>query len=467
MAATNEQVIAWLTANPTATDAQITAIANETGVTPAQLAAVTGLPEASIAARMGTAPSLLSPVSAPPPPPPPPPTPASPSYKDYLGSTDYLGKIVDSLNSGQTKVVTSRNVTGTIVTDEYGTPVFQPFLTEQEGGGNPRALTPAEIAQAKYNPTTERTELTVPVSVAPYIDTSKIPNFPIETWPVQDLGNGAYKLSVMNNSNNGYANVLFQPDATGKATITESNPTSFESYDAGNFFSNFAGAAKDLASSDAAKLIALAAAGGAFTPVGAAGAAGAGAGAGGLSAFDAMGADMVTGALPGAATAATLTAPSALDVLGADMVTGAMPGVASTLAPVVAGTGTTLGTGLTLPGIIKALPLISTVASLVNPPTTPTPTTTGATGFGIVPIPTEWRSPTYSAPSAPIDLNSIFSTQNMLGGTQWQGLPNQRNVSFNDIFASGQQQTPMGTPVNINQIVSAILGQNPASQSPA
>ena len=89
----------------------------------------------------------------------------------------------------------------------------------------------------------------------------------------------------------------------------------------------------------------------------------------------------------------------------------------------------------------------------------------GATGFDQVPIPAEWSSPTYAAPSAPIDLSSIFTDQNLLAGTQWQGLPTQQpNVSFNDIFASGQQQTPMGNMVDINQIVSSILGQNTASQ---
>lgn len=84
----------------------------------------------------------------------------------------------------------------------------------------------------------------------------------------------------------------------------------------------------------------------------------------------------------------------------------------------------------------------------------------GVTGFDVVPIPADWKSPTYAAPSAPIDLESIFSNQNMLGGTQWQNLPSQQpNISFNDIFAAGKQQTPMGSPVDINQIVSAILGQ--------
>jgi hypothetical protein len=91
----------------------------------------------------------------------------------------------------------------------------------------------------------------------------------------------------------------------------------------------------------------------------------------------------------------------------------------------------------------------------------------GPTGFEQVPIPADWRSPTYAASSAPIDLSSIFTDQNLLAGTQWQGLPQQQNVSFNDIFASGQQRTPMGQPVDINQIVSAILGQNTASQKPA
>lgn len=93
---------------------------------------------------------------------------------------------------------------------------------------------------------------------------------------------------------------------------------------------------------------------------------------------------------------------------------------------------------------------------------------TGSTGFGIVPIPKEWQVPTYAQSDAPIDLNTIFSNQNMLGGTQWQGLQAQQpNVSFNDIFAAGQQQTPMGTPVDINQIVSSILGQAATSQKPA
>jgi len=90
----------------------------------------------------------------------------------------------------------------------------------------------------------------------------------------------------------------------------------------------------------------------------------------------------------------------------------------------------------------------------------------GPVGFEMVPIPAEWKSPTYAASSAPIDLDSIFSNKNMLGGTQWQGLPSQqKNMSFDDIFAA-RQQTPMGSPVDINQIVSAILGQAATSSKP-
>ncbi len=94
-------------------------------------------------------------------------------------------------------------------------------------------------------------------------------------------------------------------------------------------------------------------------------------------------------------------------------------------------------------------------------------TGTGSTGFAQVPIPAEWKSPTYAPIAGPIDLSTILSSQNMLGGTQWQNLPNQRNVTFNDIFASGQQQTPMGSPGDLNNIVSAILGQTATSQKPA
>lgn len=144
-----------------------------------------------------------------------------------------------------------------------------------------------------------------------------------------------------------------------------------------------------------------------------------------------------------------------------------IPADTSYVAPVVSDIAGAGAGGLTAASVINALPLVPVVNQVLGDPLglnpKPQTPTTGATGFDQVPIPTDWRSPTYQTGQAPIDLNSIFSNQNMLGGTQWQGLPNQRNLTFNDIFAAGQQRTPMGNPVNINQIVSSILGQNTTS----
>lgn len=163
-----------------------------------------------------------------------------------------------------------------------------------------------------------------------------------------------------------------------------------------------------------------------------------------------------------------LYTPSGLDVnaTGLSDVVPTDVGSYGSVVPVTAGDA--LASGLTASQIIKALPLVSVVNQLIGDPLGLTPkaaTPTGTTGFNIVPIPSEWKSP--SAPVgtySPIDLNSIFSNQNLLAGTQWQGLPNQRNVTFNDIFALGQQSTPMGSPVNVNNLVSAILGQTSTSK---
>lgn len=132
------------------------------------------------------------------------------------------------------------------------------------------------------------------------------------------------------------------------------------------------------------------------------------------------------------------------------------------------GTPSGTGTKITASDVIKTLPLVNTVATLVGGADTGGGGPTGTTGFKIVPMPESWKPPTYSqSTQAPIDLNSIFTNQNLLTGTQWEGLPNQRNLTFNDIFAAGQQSTPMGNPVNLNNIVSAILGQSATSQKPA
>jgi hypothetical protein len=82
-------------------------------------------------------------------------------------------------------------------------------------------------------------------------------------------------------------------------------------------------------------------------------------------------------------------------------------------------------------------------------------------GFEQVPIPTDWKSPEYTnTPVQNVSFEDLFPGVS-LQGTQWQNLP--QSQTFNELFAAGQQQTPMGMPVNINQIVGSILGQNAKS----
>jgi hypothetical protein len=169
----------------------------------------------------------------------------------------------------------------------------------------------------------------------------------------------------------------------------------------------------------------------------------------------------------GAVVVSGANAPDNIDIGG-----GYNPAAGATPAELTAAKAAMVEKGLTFNQAMNYVRGGLLVNSLVGDPLglageQPTGGGGGATGFAQVPIPADWRSPTYAASSAPIDLSSIFTDQNLLAGTQWQGLPQQQNVSFNDIFASGQQQTPMGNMVDINQIVSAILGQNTASQKSA
>lgn len=81
-------------------------------------------------------------------------------------------------------------------------------------------------------------------------------------------------------------------------------------------------------------------------------------------------------------------------------------------------------------------------------------------GFAQVPIPEEWTSPTYTySPVENVTFEDLFPGVS-LQGTQWQNLP--QSQTFNEMFASGRQ-TPMGSPVDINQIVGSILGQTTTS----
>jgi hypothetical protein len=81
-------------------------------------------------------------------------------------------------------------------------------------------------------------------------------------------------------------------------------------------------------------------------------------------------------------------------------------------------------------------------------------------GFAQVPIPEDWTSPTYTySPVQNVTFEDLFPGVS-LQGTQWQNLPQAQ--TFNEMFAAGRQ-TPMGTPVDLNQIVSSILGQTTTS----
>ncbi len=81
-------------------------------------------------------------------------------------------------------------------------------------------------------------------------------------------------------------------------------------------------------------------------------------------------------------------------------------------------------------------------------------------GFAQVPIPEDWKSPTYTySPVQNVTFEDLFPGVS-LQGTQWQNMPQAQ--TFNEMFASGRQ-TPMGSPVDINQIVGSILGQSATS----
>ncbi len=81
-------------------------------------------------------------------------------------------------------------------------------------------------------------------------------------------------------------------------------------------------------------------------------------------------------------------------------------------------------------------------------------------GFAQVPIPEDWKSQTYTySPVQNVTFEDLFPGVS-LQGTQWQNMPQAQ--TFNEMFASGRQ-TPMGSPVDINQIVGSILGQSATS----
>lgn len=90
--------------------------------------------------------------------------------------------------------------------------------------------------------------------------------------------------------------------------------------------------------------------------------------------------------------------------------------------------------------VAKVAALVNTADAVLNPPTQETV----KKGFDIVPVPTEWKSPTYDQTFTPVDLDSIFKN---LQGTQYQWRPRP------DITGGAY----MGSPVNISDIVNKIM----------
>lgn len=79
--------------------------------------------------------------------------------------------------------------------------------------------------------------------------------------------------------------------------------------------------------------------------------------------------------------------------------------------------------------------------------------------FGVVPVPSDWRTPTYGGGAGqwpgltPID----FGSRQLLRGTQWEKYLQPNQVSYVDLFKV-LQGIP-GQPVNINDVITRIQGQ--------
>lgn len=170
-------------------------------------------------------------------------------------------------------------------------------------------------------------------------------------------------------------------------------------------------------------------------------------------------ADAVTSAIAGNADKAALYGDAGY---GAGM-TGAE--TAAYDAGLAAGAGSgEVASGVTLKGALDTARAGLLVNALTGDPLGLSDTGGGGasapTGFAQVPIPEDWTSPTYTySPVQNVTFEDLFPGVS-LQGTQWQNMPQAQ--TFNEMFASGRQ-TPMGSPVDINQIVGSILGQSATS----
>jgi len=143
------------------------------------------------------------------------------------------------------------------------------------------------------------------------------------------------------------------------------------------------------------------------------------------------------------------------DISGQDLAADNTAGNTLTDIANVITTNNDTGGGASVDDVIKTLSDVAKVASIVgvadsvlNNETQPTQ----RTGFDIVPVPTDWKSPVYDQSFTPIDLNSILDNINRLQNTQW-ATPRTYGGAY------------MGTPVNVSDIVNQIMGAEFTQQS--
>ena len=130
----------------------------------------------------------------------------------------------------------------------------------------------------------------------------------------------------------------------------------------------------------------------------------------------------------------------------------------------------------TITEVLRTIAPIATVATLVNAVSPKTTTPTTPTGFDIVPIPEDWKTPNKATTAPFTALTPInFGTQNLLKGTQFERFldPNYgqvpeavkysqpSNLSYNDLMSilGSRQGMPSASSLSINDIISGIQNQ--------
>ena len=128
------------------------------------------------------------------------------------------------------------------------------------------------------------------------------------------------------------------------------------------------------------------------------------------------------------------------------------------------------------PSINDVIKTIGTIATVAAIPSIVSPKTTAPTGFDIVSIPTDWKTPNKPTTAPYTALSPInFGTRDLLKGTQFERFldPNYgqvpepvqysqpSNLSYNDLMSilGSKQGMPSASSLSINDIISGIQNQ--------